>query len=283
MDRTSPGIVCAFDEADIMRPRPTAATELARSPESVNLVVKMLPSEVIYVSIEVKNFVKHCMKVCGVDEFCPLHLMDWITYADVCGPKVDAIQTGLSYCINTKQRMSLFAAIMSVMVEAGIADMMSARTMLFESLSRREFPSWLALVERNSKPGDVGFAVAPKHIMTSRKAYFEIAIGVCEDSIVDLTGLGVSWVMNLDDDVEQVQKALRRCNVCGHPNARLLCSECSSIYYCSKDCQKSDWRTHRLTCNGRKSRVYQSIARWHACDVGLWRIVARSSNNFPLL
>ena len=28
-----------------------------------------------------------------------------------------------------------------------------------------------------------------------------------------------------------------------------VCSKCYTIYYCSKDCQKNHWNTHKVTCN----------------------------------
>ena len=38
------------------------------------------------------------------------------------------------------------------------------------------------------------------------------------------------------------------CNKCGNPGT-LRCSKCKKVYYCSKECQKSDWKTHKLSCS----------------------------------
>jgi hypothetical protein len=38
-----------------------------------------------------------------------------------------------------------------------------------------------------------------------------------------------------------------RCNNC-RANAWRLCSDCSVVRYCSEECQKLDWKTHRLEC-----------------------------------
>ena len=37
------------------------------------------------------------------------------------------------------------------------------------------------------------------------------------------------------------------CNVCKKP-ARYLCSMCSRQYYCSRECQKRDWKSHKAYC-----------------------------------
>lgn len=38
------------------------------------------------------------------------------------------------------------------------------------------------------------------------------------------------------------------CAVCNKPSI-LLCSRCRTIYYCSQDCQRSDWREHKPNCS----------------------------------
>ncbi|PMD46708.1 hypothetical protein L207DRAFT_577554 [Hyaloscypha variabilis F] len=41
--------------------------------------------------------------------------------------------------------------------------------------------------------------------------------------------------------------ANHRCCVCNAPRA-IACSSCKSAYYCGSNCQKNDWRTHKLLC-----------------------------------
>lgn len=41
------------------------------------------------------------------------------------------------------------------------------------------------------------------------------------------------------------------CKVCSKPNVN-VCSGCNRVYYCSVDCQKSDWKTHKVTCKSTK-------------------------------
>lgn len=41
-----------------------------------------------------------------------------------------------------------------------------------------------------------------------------------------------------------------RCNACGATGARLKrCSRCRKAWYCSKECQKSDWKVHKRVCD----------------------------------
>uniref|UniRef100_A0A0P4VWD8 MYND-type domain-containing protein n=1 Tax=Scylla olivacea TaxID=85551 RepID=A0A0P4VWD8_SCYOL len=37
------------------------------------------------------------------------------------------------------------------------------------------------------------------------------------------------------------------CEVCRKP-AKQFCSSCRSVFYCSRDCQKQDWKTHKTRC-----------------------------------
>lgn len=39
------------------------------------------------------------------------------------------------------------------------------------------------------------------------------------------------------------------CATCGNKNARLLCSRCKRLSYCSSECQKTDWKRHKYECN----------------------------------
>lgn len=40
---------------------------------------------------------------------------------------------------------------------------------------------------------------------------------------------------------------LQTCHVCAQ-HATELCSGCKRVYYCSKACQKTDWKNHKLSC-----------------------------------
>lgn len=39
------------------------------------------------------------------------------------------------------------------------------------------------------------------------------------------------------------------CKVCWKTNENMqICSACKSVHYCSKDCQKLDWKSHKTAC-----------------------------------
>ena len=40
------------------------------------------------------------------------------------------------------------------------------------------------------------------------------------------------------------------CNMCEMPTRHKACAKCRSVHYCSKECQKRDWPSHRKECNG---------------------------------
>lgn len=46
-----------------------------------------------------------------------------------------------------------------------------------------------------------------------------------------------------------------KCASCNALNAKFRCSSCKSVNYCSKECQASDWRTHKSECSANKAQV----------------------------
>lgn len=49
-------------------------------------------------------------------------------------------------------------------------------------------------------------------------------------------------------------KITRICNFCGKKEPHMpTCSRCRTMLYCSKECQKKDWPSHKLTCNKEQS------------------------------
>jgi len=48
-------------------------------------------------------------------------------------------------------------------------------------------------------------------------------------------------------EIEAVLKPARKCDVCSSLGAK-PCARCKNTFYCSAECQKSAWKTHKKTC-----------------------------------
>jgi hypothetical protein len=46
-------------------------------------------------------------------------------------------------------------------------------------------------------------------------------------------------------------EVIKNCGVC-HSPAKLMCSSCRNIFYCSKEHQKNDWKAHKTNCLASK-------------------------------
>ena len=44
-----------------------------------------------------------------------------------------------------------------------------------------------------------------------------------------------------------------KCNVCNEQPS-VFCSGCRTTYYCSTECQKADWKTHKQTCKEKREK-----------------------------
>jgi len=51
----------------------------------------------------------------------------------------------------------------------------------------------------------------------------------------------------VDEETNATKKSPKHCSVCSSV-AKKTCSACESVYYCGVDCQKQDWREHKMVC-----------------------------------
>jgi MYND finger len=42
------------------------------------------------------------------------------------------------------------------------------------------------------------------------------------------------------------------CNTCGKTSSLMNCKRCKSVAYCSADCQRLDWKTHKPSCQRKE-------------------------------
>lgn len=47
---------------------------------------------------------------------------------------------------------------------------------------------------------------------------------------------------------EEKMKRNRKCLFCDNPDPQYKCARCKTAYYCSKECQKADWKLHKRIC-----------------------------------
>lgn len=59
-----------------------------------------------------------------------------------------------------------------------------------------------------------------------------------------------SQVINFMDSLFKTgdKKQITNCAKCSKPNCVQWCGQCKKVYYCSAECQKADWKAHKLSC-----------------------------------
>ena len=75
--------------------------------------------------------------------------------------------------------------------------------------------------------------------------------------------------------IEELPEDSGACPTCGKI-ATIKCTACKNVYYCNKNCQKKDWKTHRPLC---KMLPYKVTSTIFLClfFLTLYHQIARSS------
>ena len=53
-------------------------------------------------------------------------------------------------------------------------------------------------------------------------------------------------------------KTLCICDTCGKENPPLRCGQCRCNFYCDRECQKKDWKSHKGICKGLQKKIEES-------------------------
>lgn len=113
---------------------------------------------------------------------------------------------------------------------------------------------------------DLCIATVPGFIF-AMKAFMQDGYGFKQIHFITDNGcvIGVRYevigVKTIGTDPEKLNKVVqvlsdikkRKCGKCGKEDSTMLCSRCKKKYYCSKNCQVSDWETHKLNCLIKKN------------------------------
>ena len=72
------------------------------------------------------------------------------------------------------------------------------------------------------------------------------------------------------------------CGFCAS-EAKVKCANCKSTYYCDRNCQKRDWKTHKKSCNVQKiqeiTKLVEPLDSIDVSNLNLKVQLAEKSNN----
>eukprot|EP00111_Clytia_hemisphaerica_P007374 TCONS_00021447-protein len=74
-----------------------------------------------------------------------------------------------------------------------------------------------------------------------------------------------------------------KCNVCDQPDSN-RCSQCQTVYYCSKECQVSDWKNHKKRCKeiSKEKKATQEATNSSFEQQILSFLTTKPSSNFKI-
>ncbi|XP_021369225.1 uncharacterized protein LOC110460574 isoform X2 [Mizuhopecten yessoensis] len=89
-----------------------------------------------------------------------------------------------------------------------------------------------------------------------KKVSFHVASDLLSDNELVFDG-------NLDEHNNKEgtgSNCYKKCLVCGEASETVkTCARCKKVDYCSKKCQRQDWKSHKLQCYDPEEDVYESI------------------------
>ncbi|RPA85347.1 hypothetical protein BJ508DRAFT_303012 [Ascobolus immersus RN42] len=69
------------------------------------------------------------------------------------------------------------------------------------------------------------------------------------------------------------------CKVCEKSNNLMKCGRCNDVFYCSRECQKTDWKKHKVDCKPTEASRMPSNVK----TASIKGANTRSANTFPIL
>jgi len=75
-------------------------------------------------------------------------------------------------------------------------------------------------------------------------------VGISDEELQEAFD-GTSGTQSAGNGRERPQ-SLTSCQVCGRSENTKKCGRCRSVYYCGENCQKTDWRRHKSSCQQPK-------------------------------
>ena len=76
---------------------------------------------------------------------------------------------------------------------------------------------------------------------------------IIAQSVDTYSGMLENLELELRTGIAFIKIINKRCKTCKSKNKEDLksCSVCKIVYYCSKECQRKDWKDHKLECNNK--------------------------------
>lgn len=69
-----------------------------------------------------------------------------------------------------------------------------------------------------------------------------------EESTNGMIEVTFQWGESAEKEVEEERKEDPNVCPCCRKDGKLLCGRCRKVRYCSPECQKDDWKRHKIYC-----------------------------------